>query len=293
VATPRQAAVTVASGRHAEILDRTFTSFAQNPFLELHAFIIGDALPAKRLPGITYHLAPPDPGYCHPMRDLYYRRMLLLDQLEADYAVVVDNHDVLCLRPIPELPELLRGAALGACVEHVGGRYLAGQGYTSAYLNAGVTFWHIPSSRRLREEYAARGRARFRSVEDQLTLNEVVHSRYYDDLIILPVPGAGAVPPLADGDAPGWRAHLSQRLLPRGGAQAPARRGARHAARPAARPRAAAALAAIPPQGPVAVPTAPRPLSDIRSRVWQRPACAAVTLPRRAHSKTVWSNPSR
>lgn len=186
MATPRQAAVTVASGRHAEILDRTFTSFAQNPFLELHAFIIGDALPAKRLPGITYHLAPPDPGYCHPMRDLYYRRMLLLDQLEADYAVVVDNHDVLCLRPIPELPELLRGAALGACVEHVGGRYLAGQGYTSAYLNAGVTFWHIPSSRRLREEYAARGRARFRSVEDQLTLNEVVHSRYYDDLIILP-----------------------------------------------------------------------------------------------------------
>jgi hypothetical protein len=120
------------------------------------------------------------------MRELYYRRMLFLDTLDLEYAVLVDNHDVLCLQPIPELPALLRGAALGACVEHAGGRYLAGQGYTSAYLNAGVTFWHIPSSRRLREDYAARGRARFRSVEDQLTLNEVVHTRYYDDLVILP-----------------------------------------------------------------------------------------------------------
>jgi len=183
---PRQAAVTVASGTHAEILDKTFTSFAQNPFLELHAFIIGDRLPAKQLPGIQYHLEPPDPSYFHPLRELYYRRMLFLDKLDLEYAVLVDNHDVLCLQPIPELPALLRGAALGACVEHAGGRYLAGQGYTSAYLNAGVTFWHIPSSRKLREDYAARGRARFRSVEDQLSLNEVVHTRYYDDLVILP-----------------------------------------------------------------------------------------------------------
>ena len=33
---------------HAERLDETFTSFAINPFLELHAFILGEALPARR-----------------------------------------------------------------------------------------------------------------------------------------------------------------------------------------------------------------------------------------------------
>jgi hypothetical protein len=117
---------------------------------------------------------------------MYYRRLLVLDQLEVEFAVLVDNHDVLCLQPIPALPKLLRGAPLGACVEHEGGRYIAGQGYTSSYLNAGVTFWHIPSSRRIREDVALRGRTRFRSIEDQLTFNEVVHTRYYDDLIVLP-----------------------------------------------------------------------------------------------------------
>jgi hypothetical protein len=184
--SPRQAVVTVASGGHAEKLDKTFTSFAVNPFLELHAFIIGDRLPERRLPGITYHLEAPDPSYSHPMREIYYRRLLFIDQIEAEFALIVDNHDVLCLQPIPELPRLLRGAPFGAVVEHTGGRYLAGQGYTSCYLNAGVTFWHIASSRKLREAIVARGRSRYRSVEDQLTLNEVVHTRFYDDLIVLP-----------------------------------------------------------------------------------------------------------
>lgn len=182
----RQAAVTVASGAHAEKLDATFTSFAQNPFFELHAFIIGERLPERQLPGIQYHLEAPDPAFSHPMRDLYYRRLLFLDQVGADYVLLVDNSDVLCLRPLPELPALLRGAALGACVEHAGARYLAGQGYTSNYLNAGVTFWDVPASRRMREEIVARGRARFRSVEDQLTLNEVVNTRHFDELILLP-----------------------------------------------------------------------------------------------------------
>lgn len=186
--TPKsaQVAVTVASGGHAERLDKTFTSFRQNPFLELHAFIIGERLPERRVPGIVYHLERPDPAFGHPMRDLYYRRFLFLDQLEVDYAVVVDNSDVLCLRPIPEIPRLLRGAALGACVEHAGARYLAGQGYTSNYLNAGVTFWDVRASRAIREQIVRRGRARFRSVEDQLSLNEVVNTLYYDELAILP-----------------------------------------------------------------------------------------------------------
>ena len=38
----------------------------------------------------------------------------------------------------------------------------------------------------MREEIVDRGRTRFRSVEDQLTLNEVLHTRYFDQIIALP-----------------------------------------------------------------------------------------------------------
>jgi len=120
------------------------------------------------------------------MRDLYYRRFLFIDKLEEQFALVVDNSDVLCLQPIPELPQLLRGAGLAGCVEHGGSRYILGQGYTSEYINCGVTFWHVPTTRKIREDIVARGRSRFRSVDDQLTFNEVVHTRYYDQLIVLP-----------------------------------------------------------------------------------------------------------
>jgi hypothetical protein len=181
-----QAVVTVAFGDFAERLDRTFLSFAQNPFLELHAFIVGDKLPEKRFPGITYHLRPPDPMFSHPLRDAVYRRWLFIDDLDVEYALVVDNLDVLCLQPLPEIPALLRGASFGACVEHSGSRYIPGQSYTSAYINCGVTFWHVPSSRKIREETVARGRARFRNIDDQRSINEVVQTRYYDQMIILP-----------------------------------------------------------------------------------------------------------
>ena len=100
--------------------------------------------------------------------------------------MLVDNSDVLCVQPLPELPKLLRDAAFAACVEHGGGRYLEGQQYTSSYVNAGVTYWHIPTSLRIREEITRRGLARFRSVEDQLSLNEVIQTRYYDEMILLP-----------------------------------------------------------------------------------------------------------
>ncbi|MDH7501840.1 MAG: hypothetical protein QHJ82_03880 [Verrucomicrobiota bacterium] len=186
LARVRQAAVTVAFGHHAEILDRTFTSFAQNKFLELHAIILGHSLPNRQIPGIQYHLVPHDTSFGHALREVYYRRWELLDMLGVDYAVVVDNHDVLCLRSIPELPCLLRGASLGACPEHGGGKYIAGQGYTSAYFNAGVTFWNVQASRPLRQEIVRRARRRFRSVDDQLVLNEVAHTRFFDEVIILP-----------------------------------------------------------------------------------------------------------
>lgn len=186
MADPKQVVVTVASGGHAGRLDETFLSFAKNPSTELHAFILGDALPANQVPGIHYHLVAPDPNFQDPMRDLYYRRFLFIDELGADYALIVDNSDVLCLHPLPPFPQLLRGAMFAGCAEHQAGRYLLGQGYTSNYLNAGVTFWDVKKSRTAREEIVARGRSRFRSVDDQLTLNEVLLTRYYDQLTLLP-----------------------------------------------------------------------------------------------------------
>lgn len=128
MSTPRQGAVTAASGSHAERLDNTFVSFRRNSFLELHAFIIGDRLPTNRVPGITYHLVAFEGGYQDELRELYYRRFVLIDQLGCDYVLLVDNSDVLCLQEIPELPVVLRGAALAACVEHNGSQVIQGQG---------------------------------------------------------------------------------------------------------------------------------------------------------------------
>ena len=86
----RSAVVTVAFGKSTEQLDYTFTSFAEkNPGVPLHAFILGDRLPERQLPQITYHLVKPVPDFSHPLREVYFRRMLLIDQLDVDYALVV------------------------------------------------------------------------------------------------------------------------------------------------------------------------------------------------------------
>lgn len=185
--TIRQVAVTVVFGSHAERLDETFTSFAQNPFLELHAFVLGDTLPARRSKGIIYHLRTPDPSFSHPIRDADYRRWEFIDDLDAEFALVVDGCDVLCLQAIPELPDLLKGGWLAAVQEHAGSRYVAGGVYTGSFVNAGVTLWDVRASKPLREEVVARGRIRFRNyVDDQLALNEVVFARYLDRLTLLP-----------------------------------------------------------------------------------------------------------
>ncbi len=186
MAEPKQVVVTVASGPHAGRLDYTFSSFARNQHLELHAFIIGEKLPERRIPGISYHLRAQDPSFQDAMRELYYRRFLFIDELGADYALIVDNSDVLCLQTLPALPQLLRGAMFAGSAEHQAGRYLLGQGYTSNYLNAGVTFWDAKKSKAAREEIVIRGRSRFRSVDDQLTLNEVLLTGYYDQIVLLP-----------------------------------------------------------------------------------------------------------
>ena len=179
--------MTVAFGPPVEKLDYTFLSFARNPGLELHAFIIAERLPERRFPEIQYHLVKPTPDFSHPLREVYFRRYELLDEVGAEYGVIVDCYDVLCLQPLPEISQLVGPAALGACVELSGGRYILGQGYTSSYLNAGVTYWNVARSKEIRARIVERGRRGFRNlVDDQICLNEVVQTRYYDQLRILP-----------------------------------------------------------------------------------------------------------
>ena len=183
----KSVAMTVVFGPPTEKLDYTFLSFAKNPGLELHAFIIAERLPEQRFPQIQYHLVKPTSDFSHPLREVYFRRYELLDEVGSEFAIIVDCYDVLCLQPLPELSHLVGGAAVGACVELSGGRYLQGQGYTSSYLNAGVTYWNVPKSREIRARIVERGRSSFRNlVDDQICLNEVVQTRYYDQLRILP-----------------------------------------------------------------------------------------------------------
>lgn len=185
---PRAAIVTVAFGHSTEHLDYTFASFAQhNPGVSLHAFILGEKLPDRRLAEITYHLAAPVPDFSHPLREVYFRRMALIDELEVDYALVVDSYDVLCLQPLPPFEQLVGDSALAGCVEHLGCRYVMGQGYTANFLNCGVVFWNVPASREIRREIVARGRSHFRTVaDDQHVVNEVIQTKYYDRLRLLP-----------------------------------------------------------------------------------------------------------
>src|SRR4051812_30837870 len=184
----QSAIVTVAYGHSTERLDYTFLSFAEkNPAVPLHAFIIGERLPERRLPEITYHLVKPVPDFSHPLREVYFRRMLLVDQLDVDYALVVDSFDVLCLQPLPPFEQLVGDAAFGAVTEHLGARYILCQGYTANFLNCGVVFWNVPASRDIRTEIVERGRSHFRTVaDDQFCLNEVVQAKYFDRLRLLP-----------------------------------------------------------------------------------------------------------
>ena len=183
----RQVIVTTVFGSGAGQLAPTFLTFARNPDSELHAFVFGKELPAKRYPEITYHLVEPDPRFVSTRRDALFRRWTLPDTLGAEHALVVDGTDVICLRPLPRFETLLRGAALAAAPEWFGPIPISGQGYTSTYMNAGVTFWHLPGSRRMREEIVARGRRHYRGpFDDQVTLNEVMLTKYFDQVVILP-----------------------------------------------------------------------------------------------------------
>jgi len=58
--------------------------------------------------------------------------------------------------------------------------------YSKARTTAETDFWNVPASKKMREDIVARGRTRFRSVEDQLTLNEVIHTGFYEQVVVLP-----------------------------------------------------------------------------------------------------------
>jgi hypothetical protein len=182
----RQVIITTVFGSGAEQLGTTFNTFTVQPNTELHAFVIGSVLPSNRLPQIQYHLVKPDSCFVSVRRNALFQRWLLADQLDAEYALVVDGTDVICLRPLPSFEELLRGAALAACTEWGGPVAIPGQGYTSTYMNAGITFWHLPSSKEMRAEIAERGRRHYRGpFDDQTALNEVMLTRYFDKMVIL------------------------------------------------------------------------------------------------------------
>ncbi len=183
----RQAIVTTVFGSGAEQLGRTFGTFSQNPETELHAFVFGSALPATRHSEIHYHLVEPDADFVSVRRDALFRRWLLPDSLGAEFVLVVDGTDVICIRPLPSFDSLLRGASLAAATEWGPPVPILGQGYTSTYINAGVTFWHLPSSRAMREEIVARGRRHYRGpFDDQTALNEVMLTSYFERVTILP-----------------------------------------------------------------------------------------------------------
>jgi hypothetical protein len=181
------AIVTVAFGHPVEHLDHTFTSFAINRGVPLHAFIIGKELPKRQLPEIKYHLIEPTTDFYHPLREVWHRRFEFLDRLDVSYALLVDSYDVLCLQKLPSFEELLGNACVAGCAEAIGSCYLLGQGYTSTFLNGGVTLWNVPRSQDIRAEIIARGRSHFRTIGDeQFAFNEIVQTKYYDQLRILP-----------------------------------------------------------------------------------------------------------
>lgn len=182
-----QVIITTVFGSGAEAVPRTFATFAKNAGAELHVFVFGGSLPSRQHPGIRYHLVEPDPRFVSVRRDALFRRWTLPDQLGAEFALVVDGTDVICARPLPPFRDVLRGADVGASPEWGGPVALPGVGYTGTYLNAGITFWRLPSSRDIREQIVERGRAQYRGpFDDQTALNEVILTTHFDRLTILP-----------------------------------------------------------------------------------------------------------
>lgn len=182
-----QVIATTVFGPVAETIERTFGSFLGVPETELHVFVYNPELPRHRHPRMTYHLVKPDSRFVSVRRDALFRRWTLPDQLDAEYALIVDGTDAIRIQPLPPFEQLLRGAKLAMAGEWRPPARILGQGFTGIFLNAGVSFWNLPASRAIREEVVDRGRAHYRGpFDDQTALNEVVQTSYFDQLHILP-----------------------------------------------------------------------------------------------------------
>jgi hypothetical protein len=182
----RSAVVTVAFGHPTEQLDYTFASFGINEGVPLHAFILG-----KEFPGAgSKALLTTSSSRCRTSR-IRSGDLFSPDRVErsAGGGRRAGRGFVRCALPakaaaVREHP--WRQRCGGLCRAH--GRPLRhGPGYTANFLNGGVFFWKVAASQDIRAEIVARGRRHFRTVaDDQFVINEVVQTKHYDRLRILP-----------------------------------------------------------------------------------------------------------
>jgi hypothetical protein len=183
----RQAIITTIWGPYAASVQQTFSSFLKVPDADLHVFVFNDKLPDYRHPQFNYHLVWRDRAFRSVRRDALFRRWTLLDYVGAEYALVVDGTDAICLQPLPRFSTLLGANYVAGCPEWGPPMRILGQGYSSTYLNAGVTFWHVPTTIKIRNEIVDRGRACYRGpFDDQTVLNEVLQTKYFNLLGVLP-----------------------------------------------------------------------------------------------------------
>lgn len=183
----QQVIATTVFGPVAESIAKTFASFTKVANAELHVFVFNDTLPQNKHPLMRYHLVQHDPALVSVRRDALFRRWTLPDLLDAEYAMVVDGTDAICLHPLPGFEDLLAGRSVAAAAEWGPPVRLMGQGFTGSYLNAGMSLWHLPSSREIRQAILERGKAHYRGpFDDQMAFNEVVQTSYFERLTILP-----------------------------------------------------------------------------------------------------------
>ncbi len=183
----RQVIITTVFGPKAESIAKTFATFTKVPNAQLHVFVYNPGLPRNRHPQIAYHLVTPEPALVSVRRDALFRRWILPDGLDADYALVVDGTDAICIHPLPPFRDLLRGASVAGAPEWGPPVRVLGQGFTSTYINGGVTFWDLKASAGIRQQIVLRGRQCYRGpFDDQTTLNEVVNTSFFDQLTVLP-----------------------------------------------------------------------------------------------------------
>src|SRR5690348_3166338 len=133
-----QAIVTTVFGPKAETIQKTFPPFPKVPDPNLNVFVFNPILQENRHPQLHYHLVEHDPAFVSVRRDALFRRWTLPDQLDAEYVLVADGTDAICIHELPPFKDLLRGANLAAATEWGPPVRILGQGFTGSYLNAGV-----------------------------------------------------------------------------------------------------------------------------------------------------------